>query len=323
MKPVISAVIPVFNERESLPAFAKELTAGLGRTGVPYEIIWVDDGSSDGSFEELRKAASAPAGRAIRLAKNYGQTAALAAGIAAARGEWIVTLDADGQNDPEDIPRLFAAAAAGVDVVSGWRRNRRDAFFSRILPSRAANAIISAVTGVKLHDFGCTLKIYRAALIKSIDLYGEMHRFLPAILGYAGASITELEVNHRPRRAGRSKYGIARTFKVVLDLLTVKFMGDFITKPIYLFGGISFALVASSAVMAGCTLYNKFLNHVFVKDQPLFLVAIFFALVAVQFAFMGLMAEVLIRTYHSANRRPTYAIAEDLREKGQSGSARG
>jgi glycosyltransferase involved in cell wall biosynthesis len=271
----------------------------------------VDDGSTDESFARLRQFALKPGQRALRLSKNYGQTAALAAGIAAAKGEWIVTLDADGQNDPEDIARLLAAAAAGPDVVSGWRKDRRDAFFSRILPSRAANAVISAVTGLKLHDFGCTLKVYRASLLKAADLYGEMHRFLPAILAYAGASVTELEVNHRPRRAGISKYGLLRTFKVVLDLLTVKFMGDFITKPIYLFGGLSFALLASSAAMAGYTLYNKLSNGVFVKDQPLFLVAIFFALVAVQLAALGLLAEVLIRTYHSSNRRPPYTVAEE------------
>lgn len=312
MTPVLSAVIPVFNERESLPGFKAELCAALAGMKLPHEIIWVDDGSSDGSFRELAKFAAEPGHRALRLSKNYGQTAALAAGIAAASGEWIVTLDADGQNDPEDIPRLFAAAAGGADVVSGWRSGRRDPFFSRILPSRAANFIISAVTGVKLHDFGCTLKVYRASMLKAVDLYGEMHRFLPAILGYAGASVTELAVNHRPRRAGKSKYGLARTFKVVLDLLTVKFMGDFITKPIYLFGGLSLALLASSGLMAAWTLYNKFSNGIFVKDQPLFLVAIFFALVAVQFAFMGLMAEVLIRTYHRANRQPPYAIAEKL-----------
>ena len=310
MKPVISAVIPVYNEKESLPDFGAELTAALESMGLPYEIVWVDDGSGDGSYGTLRGFAAKPGQKALRLSKNYGQTAALAAGIAEAAGEWIVTLDADGQNDPDDIPRLFAAAAAGVDVVSGWRRSRQDAFFSRILPSMTANAIISRVTGVKLHDFGCTLKIYRASLIKSADLYGEMHRFLPAILGYAGAKVTELEVNHRPRTRGRSKYGLMRTFKVVLDLLTVKFMGDFITKPIYLFGGISFAMLGASALMAGYTLYNKLCNGVFVKDQPLFLVAILFAIVAVQFASMGLMAEVLIRTYHSANRRPPYTVAE-------------
>ncbi len=312
MTPLISAVIPVFNEKENLPVFKAELSAALAGMKVPYEVIWVDDGSSDGSFGELAKFSAEPAHRALRLSKNYGQTAALAAGIAAARGEWIVTLDADGQNDPEDIPRLFAAAAAGIDVVSGWRSSRRDAFFSRVLPSRAANFIISAVTGVRLHDFGCTLKVYRASLLKEVDLYGEMHRFLPAILGYAGASITELAVNHRPRTSGKSKYGLARTFKVVLDLFTVKFMGDFITKPIYLFGGLSLALLAGSGLMAAWTLYNKFFNGIFVKDQPLFLVAIFFALVAVQFAFMGLIAEVLIRTYHSANRKPPYAVAEKI-----------
>ncbi|OGR78602.1 MAG: hypothetical protein A2X32_04970 [Elusimicrobia bacterium GWC2_64_44] len=307
----VSAVIPVFNEEPNLAGLEAELSAALAGLKRPCEVIWVDDGSTDGSFARLRQFALKPGQRALRLAKNYGQTAALAAGIAAAQGEWIVTLDADGQNDPEDIARLLAAAAAGPDVVSGWRRDRRDAFFTRILPSRAANAVISAVTGVRLHDFGCTLKVYRASLLKAADLYGEMHRFLPAILAYAGASVTELEVNHRPRRAGLSKYGLLRTFKVVLDLLTVKFMGDFITKPIYLFGGLSFALLASSGAMAGYTLYNKLYNGVFVKDQPLFLLAIFFALVAVQFAALGLLAEVLIRTYHSSSRRPPYTVAEE------------
>jgi len=306
----ISAVVPVFNEKENLPGFKEKLCATLAGMKLPHEIIWVDDGSSDGSFGILKRFAAEPSQRVLRLSKNYGQTAALAAGIAAARGEWIVTLDADGQNDPDDIPRLFAAAAAGVDVVSGWRKNRRDDFFSRTLPSLAANFMISAVTGVKLHDFGCTLKVYRASMLKAVDLYGEMHRFLPAILGYAGATIAELQVNHLPRTAGKSKYGLARTFKVVLDLFTVKFMGDFITKPIYLFGGLSFGLLAASGLMAAWTLYNKFFNGIFVKDQPLFLVAIFFALVGVQFAFMGLIAEVLVRTYHSANRKPPYTVAE-------------
>ncbi len=310
MTPHISAVIPVFNEEGNLRALEQELSAALAGMKVEYEIIWVDDGSSDGSFAELKKICADTRQLALRFSKNYGQTAALAAGIAEARGEWIVTLDADGQNDPEDIPRLFAAAASGFDVVSGWRSARQDPFFSRQLPSRAANFIISSVTGVRLHDFGCTLKVYRAALLKSADLYGEMHRFLPAILGYAGASIMELPVNHRPRVSGKSKYGILRTFKVVLDLLTVKFMGDFITKPLYLFGGLGLGLGAASLFMASVTLYNKLCNGIFVKDQPLFLVAIFFALAGMQFAFMGLMAEVMIRTYHSANRKPPYSIAE-------------
>lgn len=315
MSVTLSAVIPVLNEAENLRGFEQELSAALSGLGGTYEIVWVDDGSADGSFTLLKEFAARPGQRALRLAKNYGQTAALAAGIAAARGEWIVTLDADGQNDPADIPRLLAAAAAGTDVVSGWRRDRRDPYFSRILPSRAANAVISAVTGLKLHDFGCTLKVYRASRLKAADLYGEMHRFLPAILAYGGASVTELPVNHRPRRAGRSKYGLARTFKVLLDLLTVKFMGDFITKPIYLFGGLSFALLAVSGAMAAYTLYNKFFNGIFVKDQPLFLLAIFFAMVAVQFAALGLLAEVLIRTYHSSSRKPPYSVAEEAGER--------
>ena len=316
MSVLVSAVVPVFNERENLEAFEKELSASLTALRRPCEIIWVDDGSTDGSYRLLRSFAGKPGQRALRLAKNYGQTAALAAGIAEARGEWIVTLDADGQNDPADIPRLLAAASGGADVVSGWRRRRNDPFFSRVLPSRAANAVISAVPGLRLHDFGCTLKVYRAPLLKAADLYGEMHRFLPAILAYAGASVSELEVGHRPRAAGRSKYGLARTFKVLLDLLTVKFMGDFITKPIYLFGGISMALLAASALMAAYTLYNKFCNAVYVKDQPLFLLAIFFALVGVQFAVLGLIAEVLIRTYHSSSRKPPYAVAEKAGEPG-------
>ena len=310
MPPFISIVIPVFNEKESLCPLERELSHALDALGRPYEVIWVDDGSSDGSFGELKQLIFDDRQKALRLSRNYGQTAALAAGIAAAGGEWIVTMDADGQNDPADIAALLKAASAGLDVVSGWRKTRMDNFFSRRLPSRAANFIIAAATGVKLHDFGCTLKIYRARFLKDADLYGEMHRFLPAILNYAGASITELEVNHRPRRAGRSKYGLTRTFKVVLDLLTVKFMGEFITKPIYLFGGISLWLEAAALAMAAWTLHNKIFNGIFVKDQPLFLLAVFMALAGIQFAFIGLLAEVMIRTYHSANRKPPYAIAE-------------
>jgi len=310
MQTLISVVIPVFNEKDSLAPLEKELTAALDGLALSYEIIWVDDGSTDGSFAELKNLVSGGRQRALRLSRNYGQTPALAAGIAAAGGEWIITMDADGQNDPADIAALLASARAGSDVVSGWRRVRRDSLISRRLPSRAANFIIAAVTGVKLHDFGCTLKIYRASLLKTADLYGEMHRFLPAILHYAGASVAELEVNHRPRTAGRSKYGLARTFKVLLDLLTVKFMGEFITKPIYLFGGISLWLGAAALAMAAWTFYNKFFNGIFVKDQPLFLLAVFIALAGMQFAFMGLLAEVLIRTYHSANRKPPYTVAE-------------
>ncbi|MBU2574409.1 MAG: glycosyltransferase family 2 protein [Elusimicrobia bacterium] len=308
----ISVVIPVYNEKENLKELVTELAAAFaGLEAAAWESVWVDDGSSDGSYEELLAVLKGlPGARLIRFARNFGQTAALSAGIAAASGEYIATMDADLQNDPADIGALFKKALEGYDVVSGWRKDRRDPFFSRRLPSAAANYLISKVTGVALHDYGCTLKVYKAAPLKAAELYGEMHRFLPALLGYMGARIAELEVNHRPRKSGRSKYGLARTFKVALDLFTVKFMGDFITKPIYVFGGLSIGLLCASAVMAAFTLYKKFFEHVFVKDQPLFLVAIFFALVGVQFAFMGLLAEILVRTYYRSTRKPAYHIKE-------------
>ncbi|MBI4803123.1 MAG: glycosyltransferase family 2 protein [Elusimicrobia bacterium] len=312
MTPKISVVIPVYNEKENLKELARELAAAFaGPEAGIWESVWVDDGSSDGSYEELLTVLKGlPGAKLIRFARNFGQTAALSAGIAAASGEYIATMDADLQNDPADIGALFKKALEGCDVVSGWRKDRRDPFFTRRLPSFIANAIISKVTGVALHDYGCTLKIYKASLLKSAELYGEMHRFLPALLGYMGARIAELAVNHRSRKSGSSKYGLGRTFKVALDLFTVKFMGDFITKPIYLFGGLSLSLLFASGVMAAFTLYRKFFGQVFVKDQPLFLVAIFFALVGVQFAFLGLLAEILVRTYYRATRKPAYHIKE-------------
>ncbi len=311
--PKISVVIPVYNEKENLKDLANELSAAFKASGLTWESVWIDDGSTDSSDLELRAILKdLPGARLIRFARNFGQTAAMSAGIQAASGEYIVTMDADLQNDPADIAALASTASEGFDVVSGWRRNRKDAFFSRILPSRIANFIISKVTGVDLHDYGCTLKIYKASHLKTVELYGEMHRFLPAILGYMGANIAELPVTHRARAKGNSKYGLGRIFKVTLDLITVKFMGDFLSKPIYIFGGLSLGLVSASAVMAAFTLYKKFFEHVFVKDQPLFLVAIFFALAGLQFAFMGLMTEILVRTYYRSNHKPAYAIKEAI-----------
>ncbi len=311
MTPKISVVIPVHNEKECLKDLALELAEAFTASGLTWESVWVDDGSIDGSGEELEKTLrDLPGARLIRFTRNFGQTAALSAGIKAASGEYIVTMDADRQNDPADISALYSTALKGFDVVSGWRKGRKDAWLSRVLPSRIANWIISNVTGVHLHDYGCALKIYKAQPLKSAELYGEMHRFLPALLGYMGAEISELPVRHRARATGSSKYGLIRIFKVTLDLLTVKFMGDFLTKPIYLFGGLSFGLFGASALMAAFTLYKKFHGHVFVKDQPLFLVAIFFALVGVQFAFMGLMAEIMVRTYYRSARKSPYVIKE-------------
>ena len=313
MAPKISVVIPVYNEKDNLKDLAGELLAAFRASGLAWESVWIDDGSTDGSYLELCSVLEdLPDSRVIRFARNFGQTAALSAGIHAASGEYIVTIDADLQNDPADIAALVHNASEGFDVVSGWRRNRKDAFFSRILPSRIANFIISKVTGVALHDYGCALKIYKTSHLKTVELYGEMHRFLPALLGYMGASIAELPVNHRPRAKGNSKYGLGRIFKVTMDLLTVKFMGDFLSKPIYLFGGLSIGLLSASGLMAAFTLYKKFFEHVFVKDQPLFLVAIFFSLAAIQFAFMGLMTEILARTYYRSTRKPAYVIKETI-----------
>jgi len=309
MSPELSVVIPVFNERDNVLELWDSLKAALRPLDGGWECVWVDDGSADGTWELLSGLADAePECRALSLARNFGQTAALSAGIAAARGEYIAALDGDLQNDPADIPAMLAAARDGADVVSGWRRDRRDPFLSRVLPSRAANWLISAVTGVRLRDYGCTLKVYRASFLKELELYGEMHRFLPALAGYRGASIKEVPVSHRPRTRGNSKYGLWRIFKVTLDLLTVKFMGDYLTKPIYVFGGTGLLLGLSSAIMAGWTLYNKLADGVFVKDQPLFLVAIFFALVGTQFILLGLIAEMLMRTYYGASGKPPYRV---------------
>lgn len=309
MSPELSVVIPVFNERDNVLELWDSLKAALKTLDGEWECVWVDDGSTDGTWELLSGLADAePECRALSLARNFGQTAALSAGIAAARGEYIAALDGDLQNDPADIPAMLAAARDGADVVSGWRRDRKDPFLSRVLPSAAANWLISAVTGVRLRDYGCTLKVYRASFLKELELYGEMHRFLPALAGYRGAVIKETPVVHRPRLRGGSKYGLGRTFKVALDLLTVKFMGDYLSKPIYVFGGAGLTLGLSSVIMAGWTLYNKLANGVFVKDQPLFLVAIFFALVGIQFILLGLIAEMLMRTYYGASGRPPYRV---------------
>src|SRR3954469_22154736 len=236
--PQISVVIPLFNEEENVRPLLEELFAELGKLGRSWEVICVDDGSRDGKFFALQEiAATRPELHVIRFRLNFGQTAAMSAGIEAARGEVIVPMDGDLQNDPADIGRLLAQLDAGSDVVSGWRRNRRDKEFGRKLPSRVANRLISAISGVRLHDYGCSLKAYRRDVLRDVKLYGEMHRFIPIYASWQGAHVTEMEVNHRARHAGRSKYGFSRTFKVVLDLMVVKFLASYATKPIYVFGG--------------------------------------------------------------------------------------
>jgi glycosyltransferase involved in cell wall biosynthesis len=312
-KPYLSVVIPVYNEEESLPGLGEEVSAVMERLGKPYEVILVDDGSTDGSFAGIQALTGRHRGfKGVRLGRNVGQTAAVSAGIAQARGEIIGMLDADRQNDPKDIPMLLAKFDEGYDVVSGWRKDRQDPGLTRILPSRIANGLISWITGVHLHDYGCTLKLYRAVYLKSVRLYGEMHRFIPAFAGFLGARIVEVPVNHRARALGVSKYGLGRTFKVLLDLMTVKFMDAYMAKPIYLFGGSGLLMGSLGVLMAAYTLYHKFVHGVFVKDQPLFQVSIFFALAGLQLLLLGLVAEILIRVYFDIKDKPPYFIRETV-----------
>lgn len=309
----LSVLIPVYNEEENLHELAEEVSAALAALSMTSEVILVDDGSTDSSYaiiEEL--CAKYPGFKGVRLGRNVGQTAALSAAIKHAGGELIACLDADRQNDAADIAALIDKLDEGYDVVSGWRKNRQDAFINRKLPSMLANGLISYITGVRLHDYGCTLKLYRAKYLKPLRLYGEMHRFVPAFAGFLGARVTELPVNHRPRTKGVSKYGIMRTFKVLLDLLTVKFMDAYMAKPIYLFGGGGIVMGALGALFAGVTLYKKLALGIYVKDQPLFQVSIFFALIGFQLILLGLLAEILIRVYFDIKDKPSYFVQDTV-----------
>ncbi len=309
----LSVLIPVYNEEESLSELGEEVSSVLSGLGMTSEVVLVDDGSTDGSFRAIQDLCKRhPGFKGVRLGRNVGQTGALAAAIKHASGELIACLDADMQNDARDIPRLIDKLNEGYDVVSGWRKHRRDAFLNRKLPSMLANGLISRITGVPLHDYGCTLKLYRAKYLKPLRLYGEMHRFVPAFAGFLGARITELPVNHRPRLKGHSKYGIMRTFKVLLDLLTVKFMDAYMAKPIYLFGGSGFVMGLLGAAMAAVTLYKKLALGIFVKDQPLFQVSIFFSLIGFQLIMIGLLAEILIRVYFDIKDKPSYFVRETV-----------
>jgi glycosyltransferase involved in cell wall biosynthesis len=310
-KPYLSALIPVYNEEENLPKLGAEVSSALDALGKPYEVILVDDGSKDGSYAELLKlVAKYPNFKTVRFARNAGQTAAMLAGIQHATGEVIVCLDADMQNDARDIPKLLEKLDEGYDVVSGWRRDRQDRFLDRKLPSMIANGMISKVTGVHLHDYGCTLKLYKAEFLKPLRLYGEMHRFVPALAGFLGARVAEVPVNHRARTAGVSKYGISRTFKVLLDLMTVKFMDRFLGKPIYLFGGGGVLMGLLGVAFGAWTLYKKFYMGIFVKDQPLFQVSIFCLLIGFQMTLLGLLAEILVRIYYDLKDMRPYFVRE-------------
>jgi glycosyltransferase involved in cell wall biosynthesis len=302
------------NEAASIPDLYRELTAALDGFGRPYEIVAIDDGSTDQTFELLAALhRQDPRLRVIRFRRNFGQTAAFAAGFAHARGRFIVTSDGDLQNDPNDIPAMIRLAEERQsDIVAGWRKDRKDPFINRRLPSMIANWIISRATGVKLHDYGCSLKVFRAEVVKPMKLYGEMHRFLPAIASEQGVTIEEHVVNHRKRQHGKSNYGISRTIRVVLDLMTVKFLISYRTRPLQIFGLWGLVMTLLGALASAWLVYVKYVRHEGIADRPLLLAATVLLLMGVQFIMLGLLAEMQARTYHESQDKPTYVIRDVL-----------
>ena len=308
----LSVVIPFYNEAENVPCLAQEIRQALDPLGIRYEVVAVDDGSSDATWQCLEAVRAAdPRWILVALRRNFGQTAAMSAGFDHARGEVVVTLDGDLQNDPADIPRLLQLAK-DYDVVSGWRRNRQDPLLSRRLPSRLANWLISRVTGVRLHDYGCTLKAYRREVVQNLRLYGEMHRFIPAIASWMGISLIEVDTHHRPRRFGRSKYGIGRTLRVVLDLLTVKFLLSYASKPIQVFGLLGLGAGAAGLGIAAYLTVLKLAFGAQIGQRPLLVLAVLLILVGVQLIVMGLLGEMLVRVYHETQQKPIYMVKRVL-----------
>lgn len=311
----ISIVLPIFNEEKNLEELHSRLTGALDKIGLEYEIIAVDDGSRDNSFQVLKDLNKKdPRLKVIKFRRNFGQTAALSAGFHYAVGKVIITLDADLQNDPDDIPRLLEKINEGYDVVSGWRADRKDKFISRRIPSILANRLIVKMTGVNIHDFGCTLKAYRKEVTDNINLYGEMHRFIPALAKWIGAEITEIKVKHHPRKHGKSKYGISRTTRVILDLMTVKFLLAFSTKPIQIFGlmGLGSGLLGFLICLylsIGRLFFPSEATSL-TKRMPMLLLGILCILVGIQLITMGLLAELMVRTYHESQKKPIYVIKE-------------
>lgn len=310
--PYLSIFLPVYNEAENLVDLHAKLCASLAELGQSYEIIYVDDGSRDESLKVLTGFARQDSRvRVISFRRNYGQTAAMAAGIEAARGDILIPMDADLQNDPADIRRLLNKLDEGFDVVSGWRKDRKDAFLIRVVPARVANWIISRVSGVKLHDYGCSLKAYRREVLKDARLYGEMHRFIPIYASLAGGRVTEIPVTHHARHAGKSKYGLSRTVKVLFDLLTVKFMASYLTKPMYLFGWFgltSFTIALIAFVLAMLMRFAGWPFYLGLSHSPLLIITLITFALGVQFLLLGLIAEISIRTYHEAQHKKPYEI---------------
>jgi glycosyltransferase involved in cell wall biosynthesis len=309
----ISIVIPIYNEEENIPTLYEKITNALSGSGLEYELILVDDGSSDRSYFLLQDIALKDRRvKVIRFRRNFGQTAAMAAGFDGASGRVVIPMDGDLQNDPLDIPRLLAKIEEGYDVVSGWRKDRQDTFISRKLPSMIANGIISKLTGVYLHDYGCTLKAYRKEVLEGINLYGEMHRFVPALASQVGAKVIEIPVQHHPRLHGTSKYGITRTMRVILDLMTVKFLLYYSTKPIQLFGKWGVYTLLAGFLSGSATIYMKLFEHMNMNRNPLLILTAFLIFMGVQFIVLGLLGELSARTYYEAQGKPIYVVKERL-----------
>ena len=305
----LSVVVPVFNEHDNVAERHRELAEALGGSGLGYELIFVDDGSSDGSFEALAALADGdPRVVLVKLTRNYGQTAALAAGLAYTTGRDVALIDGDLQNDPADIVRLLAKRREGFDLVAGWRVHRRDPWLRRRLPSRLANGVIGWFTGVRLHDYGCTLKVMRGDMARSLRLYGEMHRFIPALVHDLGGRVAEIEVNHRPRVAGRSKYGLSRTVRVILDLVTVKFLSSYSTRPIHVFGVLGMVSTVVGLFIVGVLGFERLYFGHPIGDRPIVLLGILLTIMGLQFVTMGLLGELLVRTYHESQGKPVYRV---------------
>lgn len=311
--PEISIVIPLYNEQESIKHLYADLTSALSKLDKSYEIILVNDGSSDNTPHMIKEIAQNDKRvKVINFSRNFGQTAAISAGFEHAQSEVIVTLDGDLQNPPQDIGKLLAEMQKGYDVVSGWRKERKDALVSRRIPSMLANSLISKITGVKLHDYGCTLKAYKRDVVKNIQLYGEMHRFIPALTSWRGAKISEVEVSHFPRRYGKSKYGLNRTFRVILDLINVKFLISYSTRPIQFFGRIGLVSLGGAGLSLVGLIFMKMSEGADMTGNPLLYLAILLILVGIQFITLGLLGEINIRIYHEIQQKPIYVIKEIL-----------
>jgi len=311
----LSIVVPLFNEEGNVNELYQELKAVLQKEDLSYEILFINDGSTDRTGELVQEISNQDANVVfVNFRRNFGQTAAMSAGFDYAVGDIIITMDGDLQNDPADIPKFLEKIKEGHDVVTGWRHKRQDPFLNRRLPSMIANWVISSITGVKLHDYGCTLKAFKKEVTDNINLYGEMHRFIPAIASGMGISIAEVKVNHRPRQHGSSKYGISRTFRVILDLITVKFLLSYSNRPIHIFGLIGMVSFCLGTLIAVVLILQRQIYNMPLADRPLFLLAILLVFIGIQFVTFGLISELQIRTYHESQKKPIYYVKEIIRK---------